>query len=113
MRCPEKNSPQTVSLTLRKIACSFTMMLQSIRVLEPCAKSDVRDTNDASAKECGEDPTTLLGLLLRAARLWPSNGITFKDQGWDHDSDFTTYADLLEEAEVSLLTSKNNIKSAN
>ncbi|KAH9878812.1 hypothetical protein IAQ61_002086 [Plenodomus lingam] len=41
---------------------------------------------------------TLLGLLQRAAKSWPNNGIAFKDQGWDQESDFMTYAELLTQA---------------
>ncbi|KAH7087506.1 putative non-ribosomal peptide synthase-like protein [Paraphoma chrysanthemicola] len=50
-------------------------------------------------KKQDEDPKTLLGLLQRAARLWPNHGIAFKDQGWDQKSDFITYADLIREVE--------------
>lgn len=66
-----------------------------------------------SAKHHGEDPKTLLELLQRAARLWPNNGIAFKDQGWDQKPDFMTYADLLREAEVEFLTSMRKYDSAN
>jgi hypothetical protein len=50
-----------------------------------------------------ENPKTLLGLLQRAARIWPTHGITLKDQGWDQVSDFLTYADLLRQAEASVI----------
>lgn len=62
----------------------------------------VRDQKIAAAKNLGEDPKTLLGLLQRAAKLWPNHGIQFKDQGWDQRSDFVTYAELLREATVRL-----------
>jgi len=78
-------------------------MLQSIRILDSLNGQD-----EAPAKELGEDPTTLLGLLLRAARLWPSNGITFKDQGWDQEASFMSYAELLETAHVRCSTCKIN-----
>jgi len=61
-----------------------------------------RNSKSAAIKENVEDPKTLLGLLQRAARLWPNHGIAFKDHGWDQKSDFMTYADLLREAEVVL-----------
>jgi hypothetical protein len=48
-----------------------------------------------------QEPKTLLELLQRAARCWPTHGIVFKDQGWDQVSDLVTYADLLRQAEVS------------
>ncbi|KAH6639111.1 putative non-ribosomal peptide synthase-like protein [Boeremia exigua] len=69
-------------------------MLQSIRILD----STNGETNTTSPKEC-QDPKTLLGLLLRAARLWPNNGITFKDQGWDQDACFVSYAEILKEVQ--------------
>ncbi|KAK0658423.1 Microperfuranone synthase [Lasiodiplodia hormozganensis] len=56
-----------------------------------------RDTKGGAARNLGEDPKTLLGLLERAARLWPNHGIAFKDQGWNQKSDFVTYAELLRE----------------
>ncbi|KAH4718502.1 hypothetical protein HBH78_027030 [Parastagonospora nodorum] len=52
-------------------------------------------------KHAGEEPKTLLGLLQRAARAWPTHGIVFKDQGWDQVSDFVTYVDLLRQAETN------------
>ncbi|EKG14141.1 hypothetical protein MPH_08682 [Macrophomina phaseolina MS6] len=58
------------------------------------------DTKGSASKKFGEDPKTLLGLLERAARLWPNHGIAFKDQGWDQRSDFLTYAELMREATV-------------
>ncbi|KAJ4993372.1 nonribosomal peptide synthetase [Stagonosporopsis vannaccii] len=72
-------------------------MLQSIRILGSCVSRNGR--GEALVKEADEDPRTLLGLLLRAARLWPSNGITFKDQGWDQEASSITYADLLDTAQ--------------
>lgn len=49
-----------------------------------------------------QDPSTLLGLLQRAASLWPDHGIAFKkSRGWDEDAEFLSYADLLLEAKVS------------
>lgn len=42
----------------------------------------------------------MFGLLQRAAQLWPKNGITFRDQGWDGKTDLVTYADLLAEVKV-------------
>jgi len=59
-------------------------------------------TQNEVAKQASEEPKTLLGLLQRAARAWPTHGIVFKDQGWDQVSDFVTYVDLLRQAEVSL-----------
>lgn len=79
-------------------------MLQSIRIIDSCVTQD--DPKTAPVKE--EDPKTLGGLLLRAARLWPSNGITFKDQGWDQEAKFMSYADLLETAKVRQSTWKTN-----
>lgn len=61
------------------------------------------DTKNSAPKRLGEDPKTLLGLLERAARLWPNHGIAFKDQGWDQKSDFVTYAELLREVTVRFL----------
>lgn len=58
------------------------------------------NTKVGTARKDDEDPKTLLGLLQRAAQLWPNHGIAFKDQGWDRRSHFVTYADLLREAEV-------------
>ncbi|KAL1628682.1 putative NRPS-like protein biosynthetic cluster [Neofusicoccum ribis] len=69
------------------------------------------DTKSASVRKLGEDPKTLLGLLQRAARLWPNHGIAFKDQGWDQRSDFVTYAELLREVEVISEVSVNSADS--
>lgn len=87
-------------------------MLQSIRILDSYAAPNIRNTKGATAEQYGNDPKTLLELLQRAARLWPSNGIMFKDQGWDQGPDSMTYADLLEEAKVRLPTGKTKINSA-
>lgn len=65
-----------------------------------------RDTKGGAARNLGEDPKTLLGLLERAARLWPNHGIAFKDQGWNQRSDFVTYAELLREVAVSELLTR-------
>lgn len=81
-------------------------MLKSIRALKSSVRPDVPTPSEASAMENGEDPTTLHGLILRAARLWPQNGITFKDQGWDQESTLMSYAHLLKEAQV-----ENPVKS--
>lgn len=60
-------------------------------------------TNDEIREIPADNPQTLLALLQRAASHWPTHGILFKDRGWDHISDFMTYADLLQQAEVSRL----------
>jgi hypothetical protein len=57
-------------------------------------------TEDGATTTPNDNPQTLLGLLHRAVRTWPTHGIMFKDQGWDQISDFITYADLLRQAEV-------------
>lgn len=72
-------------------------MLQSIRILD---SADARNVHESSVKDC-EDPKSLPGLLLRAARLWPENGIYFKDQGWEQASTFTSYTDLLKEVQLN------------
>ncbi len=73
-------------------------MLQSIRILD---SADARNVHEPLVE--GGDPRTLSGLLLRAARLWPGNGIHFKDQGWEQASTFTSYAELLKEVQVRLV----------
>ncbi|KAF2087087.1 putative non-ribosomal peptide synthase-like protein [Saccharata proteae CBS 121410] len=52
---------------------------------------------DVEAIHKNGGPKTLLALLKRAAKLYPKNGITFKDQGWDGKPEFLTYKDLLRE----------------
>jgi predicted signal transduction protein with EAL and GGDEF domain len=89
------------------------MRVQSIQRLDSGVATTIKDAQDARAREFGEDPKTLLGLLQRAARLFPSNGIAFKDQGWDQKSVFMSYADLLSEAMVTFPMSETRIKSAN
>ncbi|KAJ8114485.1 hypothetical protein OPT61_g3649 [Boeremia exigua] len=66
-------------------------MLQSIR---PLSSANARGMES-------EDPKTLPGLLLRAANLWPENGIYFKDQGWDQESTFMSYADIVKEVQIN------------
>ena len=86
--------------------------------LDAHVKPNIESSQDVKTRKCSDEPRTLLGLLQRAAHLWPNNGIAFKDQGWDQKSDFMTYADLLTEAKVmlsgiisipaKLMTSKSN-----
>ncbi|OJD29307.1 peptide synthetase [Diplodia corticola] len=66
------------------------------------------DPKATAASSLGEDPKTLLGLLERAARLWPNHGIAFKDQGWSQRSDFVTYAELLREATTNAAKLREN-----
>ena len=89
------------------------MVLQSIRILDSSAAPPFGNTKRTAANECGEDPKILLGLLQRAARLWPSNGITFMDEGRDQSYEFMTYSDLLEEAKVRILARKVKVDVAN
>jgi hypothetical protein len=78
------------------------MMSNWTQLLYSYITPTARTCKSAAAKNYGEDPKTLFEMLQRVARLWPNRGIAFKDQGWDHKSDFLTYADLLREAEVTL-----------
>jgi hypothetical protein len=78
------------------------MMSNWAQLLYSYVTPTARTGKSAAAKKHGEDPKTLFEMLQRVARLWPNHGIAFKDQGWDHKSDFLTYADLLREAEVTL-----------
>lgn len=58
------------------------------------------DEKHTPVEKYDEDPKTLLGLLQRGAQMWPNNGISFKDNGWDQKGDFMTYASLFMEAKV-------------
>ncbi|KAL1621265.1 putative NRPS-like protein biosynthetic cluster [Diplodia seriata] len=71
-----------------------SLLIQLYSYLAPV----IWDTKHATTKKLSEEPKTLLGLLERAARLWPNHGIAFKDQGWNQRSDFVTYRELLREA---------------
>ncbi|KAL1650009.1 putative NRPS-like protein biosynthetic cluster [Diplodia intermedia] len=71
-----------------------SLLIQLYSYLAPV----IWDTKHATAKKLSEEPKTLLGLLERAARLWPNHGIAFKDQGWNQRSNFVTYGELLREA---------------
>jgi hypothetical protein len=62
------------------------------------------DEKHAPVDDYNEDPKTLLGLLQRAAHMWPNNGIAFKDNGWDKKGNFVTYPSLLMEAKVKCYT---------
>jgi hypothetical protein len=78
------------------------MTLQLIQLLYTYLASTVWKSKSVIDNKHDEDPKTLLGLLQRAARLWPNHGIAFKDHGWDQKSDFMTYKDLLREAQVTI-----------
>lgn len=78
------------------------------QILPTGAVSVTSKTQDEVLTHRDNDPRTLLALLHRAARYWPSNGIMFKDQGWEYVSDFVTYADLLRQAEVFKATEKHD-----
>lgn len=79
------------------------MTLHSIQLMYSYLTSTPWKSKGLVDKIHEDDPKTLLGLLQRAARLWPNHGIAFKDLGWDQKSDFMTYKDLLREAQVTLL----------
>ena len=68
--------------------------------IDSCTWPDATDLKVGAVMRQDEDSATLIGLLLRAARLWPRNGITFKDCDYGHNSNLTTYADFLAVIEV-------------
>lgn len=61
------------------------------------SKTEIAESRDG-------DPKSLMGLLQRAADMWPANGIALKDKGWNKESTFITYETLVKEAKVKTLS---------
>jgi hypothetical protein len=77
------------------------MILPIVQLLYSYISSTALDQKSAVVENYDEDPKTLLGLLQRAAHMWPNNGIAFQDNGWDQKENLITYKDLFMAAKVS------------
>jgi hypothetical protein len=76
------------------------MLLKPTHPFDSAIAPTLGKSQPTAAVQHAKTPKTLFELLQRAAQLWPRNGITFRDQGWDGESDLMMYADLLREVEV-------------
>jgi hypothetical protein len=80
---------------------------------QSCHTPPISWKNGKTVVESNARPKTLLGLLQRAASLWPNHGVSFKENGWDQEANFMTYKEILREAEVVLPRPWTNVNSAN
>jgi hypothetical protein len=77
------------------------MILPIVQLLYSYVSSTALNEKSAVVEKYDKDPKTLLGLLQRAAHMWPNNGIAFKDNGWDQGENLITYKDLFMAAKVN------------
>jgi hypothetical protein len=86
--------------TTRSVCFLFAMILPIVQLLYSYVSSTAPIEKSAVVEKHDEDPKTLLGLLERAAHMWPNNGIAFKNNGWDQKENIITYKSLFMEAKV-------------
>jgi hypothetical protein len=79
------------------------MILPIVQLLYSYISSTALNEKSAVVEKYDKDPKTLLGLLQRAAHMWPNSGIAFKDNGWDQKENFVTYKDLFMAAKVEFI----------
>jgi hypothetical protein len=77
------------------------MILPIVQLLYSYVSSTALDEKSAVVEKYDEYPKTLLGLLQRAAHMWPNNGIAFQDNGWGQKENLITYKDLFMAAKVN------------